>query len=113
MAESRIAHSATLLEDGTVLIAGGGMAYTVFETTEVYDPDNRVWYGVEDMSRARVLHSAVLLESGWVLVAGGISSGGLPTRTAEAYAPGVGHVATCQAHGRTSIGTLGRATSER
>ena len=68
---NRSNHTATLLNDGRVLIAGG---YTdsgpATATAEVYDPTHGTFQLVESMSTPRAEHSAILLKSGRVLVAG-------------------------------------------
>ncbi|PYS67366.1 MAG: hypothetical protein DMF69_23280 [Acidobacteria bacterium] len=76
MAQSRWGHTATLLLDGTVLVAGGtGPAfdgnYTV--RAEVYDPESDRWRNVDSMTTARGFHVAALLPDGSVLVAGGLT----------------------------------------
>src|SRR4051812_13402202 len=79
-------HTATLLNDGSVLIAGG---YTVgsFVTAsaERYFPATGAWQPAGNMVYARTQHAAVLLGNGKVLVAGGAISGGGLTKTAELY----------------------------
>ena len=75
-------HTATLLPDGTVLVAGGmgGMGSTGSNTAtaEVYDPAHDSWSAIGDMHEDRAGHSATLLPNGNVLVA---------AWTAEQYGP--------------------------
>lgn len=79
MNDARWAHSATLLADGRVLVAGGfgdpygagSNAQPVLDTAEIYDPSNRSWTSVAPMGTRRALHAAILLADGRVLVAGG------------------------------------------
>lgn len=73
-------HTATLLRDGRVLVAGGG-AFAgpgdfggVSATAEIYSPQTGRWEGAAPMRSARLGHSATLLSNGKVLVAGGISA---------------------------------------
>src|SRR6476646_1857005 len=66
MSSARFSHTATLLLNGKVLIAGGGTA-----TAELYDPSTFRFTGTGSMSIARTAHTAVLLPDGKVLVAGG------------------------------------------
>lgn len=81
MASARFGHSATLLSDGRVLIAGGGN-----QTAEIYDPAADTFVPTGQMSVARGGHTATLLADGKVLVAGGSSvPGGDPLGTAELY----------------------------
>jgi hypothetical protein len=87
MLEPRSGHSATLLPDGKVLIAGGMRRNQDFyKSSELYDPATRKFSRSGDMTMARVGQAAVLLPSGKVLIAGGwIGRGG--TDTAEIYDP--------------------------
>lgn len=64
----RVGHTATLLENGKVLVAGGirGDPATV-----VYDPASGTWAGTGALPTARSGHTATLLKSGRVLVVGG------------------------------------------
>jgi hypothetical protein len=63
---SRFKHSATLLPNGRVLVAGGGTA-----ACEIYDPVLNIWINIASMNQSRTAHIAVLLNNGKVLVAGG------------------------------------------
>jgi N-acetylneuraminic acid mutarotase len=74
MAFPRAYFTATLLGDGTVLVAGGmtNGAGTCTNTAELYDPVTGEWTATsETMSAARCGHRATLLASGDVLVTGG------------------------------------------
>ena len=72
MLEPRSGHSATLLPNGKVLIAGGMRRNQDFyRSAELYDPATGNFQPTGPMSVARVGHIAVLLRSGKVLVAGG------------------------------------------
>lgn len=91
MAVPRAAHTATLLADGTVLVAGGcsvnGCELDARAgSTELYDPRSRSFRAGPRLSRWRVSHAAVRLPGGRVLVFGGWSRNGL-ARTAELYVP--------------------------
>ncbi|HQR30758.1 MAG TPA: hypothetical protein PLL32_10135, partial [Anaeromyxobacteraceae bacterium] len=76
-------HTATLLPNGKVLLAGGGSA-----SAELYDPTTGAFTATGSMGLARGAHTATLLPSGRVLVAGGDSLSALPT--AEVYDPATG-----------------------
>ncbi len=67
MSANRYFHSATLLLDGRVLVAGGG----TLSSAEVFQPTTATWSDVGAMGSARQGHSATLLPSGEVLVTGG------------------------------------------
>ena len=72
MGERRASATATLLQDGRVLVAGGLDAATRSLTSaEVYDPGMGTWSAVGDMIHRRAFHTAALLADGTVLVAGG------------------------------------------
>jgi len=90
MLEPRSGHSATLLRDGKVLIAGGMRRNQDFyRSTELYDPATGKFQPAGEMSVARVGHAAVLLRSGKVLIAGGWVGHGC-TDSAELYDPSTG-----------------------
>ncbi|MFE9580918.1 Kelch repeat-containing protein [Nocardia sp. NPDC006044] len=89
MSVGRAAHSATLLADGRVLVAGGyadrsGTSGTT-ATAEIYDPDAKTWTAIEPMNDARSVHQAVLLHDGRVLVIGGTADVGSGTYTDLAF----------------------------
>ena len=69
---SRSGHTATLLANGQVLVAGGVTTdYIQLDSTELYDPATGMWSLTDNLRTARSLHQATLLSSGQVLVAGG------------------------------------------
>jgi hypothetical protein len=72
--EGHVAHTATLLRDGRVLIVGGthvdGVATA---TSELFDPKKNRWIHAASMMSARAAHSATLLADGNVLVSGGVT----------------------------------------
>jgi hypothetical protein len=72
----RYLHTATLLRDGKVLIAGGGDTINLFATkaAEVYDPATGTWSLTGNLNDGRLGHTATLLANGKVLVAGGAFS---------------------------------------
>jgi Kelch motif/Galactose oxidase, central domain len=67
---ARIAHTATLLPDGRVLIAGG-RGSEVNASAEIYDPESGTFSETGHMNTARYKHTAGLLPDGRVLLAGG------------------------------------------
>lgn len=82
----RFGHTATLLPNGMVLVAGGGSA-----ATELYDPVAGTWSSTSSMSVPRTNHTATLLLNGNVLVTGGYNnSQGSPFASAEIYDPVAG-----------------------
>lgn len=80
----RSGHTATLLRDGTVLIAGGMLRNGDFTATaETYDPKINRFTPTKDMLLGRVGAAATLLPSGRVLIVGGWYN----TDEAEIYDP--------------------------
>jgi hypothetical protein len=69
-------HTATLLPNGKVLVAGGNGGGiggdVVFATSEQFDPVSQTWTRTGDLSTRRYSHTATLLRSGDVLISGGI-----------------------------------------
>jgi hypothetical protein len=90
MASARQFHTATLLTNGLVLVAGGEDAsFTVTASAEIYIPSTGTWTNTGSMHEARQLFTATLLNNGMVLVAGGLNAGGA-LATAELYNPATG-----------------------
>jgi hypothetical protein len=91
--QGRRSHTATLLPNGTVLIAGGfTQGTTVTDRVELYDPATETFTTLTGrMTQPRANFTATLLQSGKVLFAGGwyeVSAGNLnSTLTAEVYDP--------------------------
>jgi serine/threonine protein kinase/N-acetylneuraminic acid mutarotase len=90
MSTARTAHTATLLSDGQVLVAGGQNAVPL-ASVEIFDPSSAAWTLVSSMPVPRTQHQAALLPSGDVLVAGGqiATDNAGSTATAERYDPRV------------------------
>jgi hypothetical protein len=93
MTTVRAAHTATLLGNGKVLIAGGeGNGFQALASAELYDPSTRTFAPTGSMNTPRYAHSATLLADGRVLIAGGTQDFNLDTSvfTAEIYDPSTG-----------------------
>jgi N-acetylneuraminic acid mutarotase len=91
MTAARTGHTATLLPNGLVLVAGGNALTTVGPTevsTELFDPHAR-HSGLIDTSKARAQFTATLLSNGLVLVTGGVYAPPslLSRSSAELYNP--------------------------
>jgi hypothetical protein len=71
MIEARASHSATLLQDGRVLLAGGYNSTGPLASSEIYDPTIGSFTATGNLVTPRAGHTAVLLPSGLVLLAGG------------------------------------------
>ena len=91
MSYARVSHTATLLRNGKVLVAGGRQGSTYLKSAELFDPSSMQWTPVPDMGERRAFHTATLLDdaNGCVLVVGGKSSVSpvTCTNTAEIYDP--------------------------
>jgi hypothetical protein len=86
---ARYRHSATLLANGTVLIAGGRTGNQIEATTEIYDPATGVFTQAAAMVAARYDHTVTPLPDGRLLIAGGGGPGGFLS-SAELYNPALG-----------------------
>jgi hypothetical protein len=88
MASARAQHTATRLQSGKVLIAGGYYnATTATNSAEIYDETLGTFTSTAGpMISARGQHTATLLLDGTVLITGG-SDGSASTPTAEIYDP--------------------------
>jgi hypothetical protein len=76
MGQPRQVHTATLLANGKVLVAGGASFFGgVFPTSaEVYNPATGKWLPTLPLTSGRTDHIAALLPDGKVLVAGGFNT---------------------------------------
>ena len=82
MNASRKWHTATLLPNGKVLVAGGTVSAG---GRELYDIPSGSWVTTSSMLTARSNHTATLLSSGKVLVVGGYSAAGAALSVSELY----------------------------
>lgn len=84
--------TATVLEDGSILVAGGvDGTLAARDDAEVYNPITRTTV-VHAMSTARRGHTATPIGGGRVLVIGGVGADGRPLATVELFVPDVGFV---------------------
>ncbi|TMD25994.1 MAG: hypothetical protein E6I94_11060 [Chloroflexi bacterium] len=93
MAVARSSHSATLLPDGKVLVAGGTTSvlsgppyYRATREAELYDPVTGTWTATGSMKLGRWAPTAALLPGGNVLVVGGVDGG--PVTQVQEPTPG-------------------------
>ncbi len=68
---SRVAHAATMLPDGSVLVATGYSDYNAVNNAERYDPATGNWSISSALNGVRDGNTVTLLTNGKVLVAGG------------------------------------------
>ena len=85
-------HAAIRMQDGRVLVTGGGdRCGTIFNTVQIFNPTTNQWSTKASMNVARQFHTIALLPDGRVLVAGGITSSSLSAvPSAEIYDPTAG-----------------------
>jgi hypothetical protein len=118
MHAARMAHTATTLQDGRVLIVGGftSEASAAFGA-EFYDPVEGRFTPSSRMITLRHSHSATMLANGKVLIVGGYASGNAVVNSAELFDPSTntfsptgslvasraGHIAVLLASGKVLI----------
>ena len=90
MNEARVAQTATLLNNGKVLVAGGASITRYLSSAELYDPASGTFSPTGRMSTGREYATATLLNDGRVLIAGGVGqvgNHGDSLASAEIYDP--------------------------
>ncbi|MDH5823582.1 kelch repeat-containing protein [Luteimonas sp. RD2P54] len=91
MASPRMFHTATLLDDGRVLIAGGWGPDDRLASAELFDPATGRFSPVGDMTVDRNAHTATRLADGRVLIAGGLTTDApYELASAELFDPATG-----------------------
>jgi hypothetical protein len=86
MSTTRKYATATLLNNGQVLVTGGQGNSGYLSSAELYNPVNNTWSPASSMSTARFVPTATLLNNGLVLLAGGVNNSGYLS-SAELYNP--------------------------
>lgn len=85
---ARFSHTATLLPDNKVLVAGGMQRNGAWlDSAEIYDPARGRFLPAGKMLSRRAGAMAALLPSGKVLIAGGANGSGKSLRSTEIYDP--------------------------
>lgn len=88
LAVARTYHTATLLANGKMLVAGGqGSNGSALASAELYDPATNTWSAAGSLAAARRVHAATLLSNGMVLVTGGLGADNAALKSAELYDP--------------------------
>jgi len=90
MSEGRTGHTATLLSEGTVLVAGGANDTGCLSSAEIFDPLANTFSDLVGMNDRRTAHTATRLPDGKVLIAGGLhcsTDGSTVPDSAELYDP--------------------------
>ncbi|NVN90125.1 MAG: hypothetical protein HXX11_05920 [Desulfuromonadales bacterium] len=127
MSAGRVGHTATLLQNGKVLITGGAINYSGSGTgdAELYDPITGTFSSTGSLNTPRIEHTATFLPNGKVLIVGGLSGSSQGMSSAELYDPDTGvftttgglitgrhnHTATLLPNGKVLI-TGGRVTGD-
>src|SRR5712692_917189 len=116
MTTGRTGHTATYLNSGLVLVAGGRGRTGYLKSAELYDRYANAWMAAASLTVPRTGHTATLLRDGRVLVVGGANGAG-SVATAELYDPDpdkwssagtmrvrrIGHTATLLPNGRVLV----------
>jgi hypothetical protein len=109
---ARYLHTATLLPNGKVLVAGGSGPSGPLASAELYDSADGSWAVTGSLNTARVNHTGTLLPNGKVLVAGGDSrpkaelydpASGSWTPTGNMTSPRSYHTATLLPNGKVLV----------
>jgi hypothetical protein len=104
LGHARDYHTATLLPNGKVLVAGGFDRGSV-TSAELYDPVTETWTTTGSPGAVRLHSSATLLPDGKVLIVGGRTAGGALSSATELYDPASGTW--------TSTGSLATARNDQ
>lgn len=93
LTEARVGHTATLLADGRVLVAGGRastLSTGYLSTAEVWDSATGTFSPTGSLAGARDEHTAVLLPDGRLIIAGGYDEDSRSVALIETWNPALG-----------------------
>jgi hypothetical protein len=91
MVGNRYYHTATLLDNGKVLICGGFLGSSTLSTAELFDPDTNTFTSTGTMNTSRQYHTATKLPNGKVLILGGYDKDSNSSlQSTEIYDPSTG-----------------------
>src|SRR5260370_3787944 len=97
LATARYRHTATLLPNGKVFVAGGlDSSNDYLASAELYDPATGTWTATGSLVTAREVHTATVLPNGKELEAGGLGSGRI-IKKKEEHDPASGTARTTSA----------------
>ena len=108
-------HTATLLPNGKVLVAGGWGGNSALNKAELYDPTTGTWSVTGSLIVARYWHTATPLKNGMVLVVGGSNDGDLASTlsSAELYNPETGTWSLSHCHSPRACFSHGNIAAQR
>ena len=105
---TRFLSTTTTLNNGSVLVAGGGPLSTSANTAELYNPASSTSTYTGDLVTGRYAHTATLLPNGTVLIVGGVDVSGNTLMSAEIYNPSSG---TFSATGAPNVARQGHTAT--
>ncbi|MGD8857455.1 MAG: kelch repeat-containing protein [Chloroflexota bacterium] len=85
MAQARFGMTVNRLDDGRVIVIGGGDGDIALASTEIFDPATGAWRAGPPMHDARVVHTTTRLANGDLLVAAGWAIDTVTLNTAELF----------------------------
>ena len=83
MTDVRNFHTASVLPNGKLLVAGGENGVFILKSAELYDPSTGIWTNTGSINNARMFHTASVLQNGKILVNGDCNSSELYNSSAE------------------------------
>jgi hypothetical protein len=90
MTYARFDHTASVLNNGKVLVTGGSNENGHLNSAELYDPLTDVWITTGNLTSTRTFHTASVLNDGIVLVTGGVAHN-ISLNSGELYNPSTDH----------------------